>query len=111
MARIAIAGFMHETNCFVPDPTDYEDFATPPDRPNLLRDEEMLAEFEEKVGEIVEAGGEGLSNPSSLKSDLLAIPPVGATQRLTVRSGGRRTQRKLRHVPGLRILPHNKDAL
>ena len=22
MARIAIAGFMHETNCFVPDVTD-----------------------------------------------------------------------------------------
>ncbi len=48
MARIAIAGFMHETNCFVPAPTDYEDFANPPDRPNLLRGEEMLAEFEEK---------------------------------------------------------------
>ncbi len=48
MARIAIAGFMHETNCFVPDPTDYEDFTHPADRPGLLRDDELLEEFEEK---------------------------------------------------------------
>lgn len=48
MARIAIAGFMHETNCFVPDPTDYEDFAHPADRPGMPRGDDMLAEFEEK---------------------------------------------------------------
>lgn len=48
MARIAIAGFMHETNCFVPDPTDYEDFAHPADRPGMPRGDEMLVEFEEK---------------------------------------------------------------
>ncbi len=48
MARIAIAGFMHETNCFVPDPTDYDDFAHPSDRPGMPRGEEMLVEFEEK---------------------------------------------------------------
>lgn len=48
MARIAIAGFMHETNCFVPDPTDFEDFAHPADRPGMPRGDEMLVEFEEK---------------------------------------------------------------
>lgn len=48
MARIAIAGFMHETNSFVPDPTDYEDFAHPADRPGMPRGDEMLVEFEEK---------------------------------------------------------------
>ena len=48
MARIAIAGFMHETNCFVPDPTDYDDFAYPADRPGMPRGDDMLAEFEEK---------------------------------------------------------------
>ena len=40
MARIAIAGFMHETNCFVPGVTDYEDFAHPADRPGILRGED-----------------------------------------------------------------------
>ena len=48
MARIAIAGFMHETNCFVPDITDFENFANPPDRPGILRGEEILEEFSEK---------------------------------------------------------------
>lgn len=28
MARIAIGGFHHETNCFVPGVTDYDYFAT-----------------------------------------------------------------------------------
>jgi microcystin degradation protein MlrC len=45
MARIAIAGFMHETNCFVPGVTDYEDFAHPADRPGILRGDEIVAEF------------------------------------------------------------------
>ena len=36
MARIAIAGFMHETNCFVPGLTEYDDFAYPPDRSGIL---------------------------------------------------------------------------
>ncbi|MEL0112293.1 MAG: M81 family metallopeptidase [Rickettsiales bacterium] len=48
MARIAIAGFMHETNCFVPDVTDFENFANPPDRPGILRGERILEEFAEK---------------------------------------------------------------
>ena len=45
MARIAIGGFMHETNCFVPEPTDYDDFARPSDRPGILRGEEVTTEF------------------------------------------------------------------
>ncbi|MDP6872105.1 MAG: M81 family metallopeptidase [Alphaproteobacteria bacterium] len=48
MARIAIAGFMHETNCFVPEPTDYQHFARPPDRAGILRGEEILLEFAEQ---------------------------------------------------------------
>ncbi len=48
MARIAIAGFMHETNCFVPGVTDYEHFARPADRPGILRGEEILLEFAEQ---------------------------------------------------------------
>ncbi len=45
MARIAIGGFMHETNCFVPEVTDYEHFARPADRPGILRGEEILTAF------------------------------------------------------------------
>ena len=45
MARIALAGFMHETNCFVPGATDYEHFARPADRPGILRGDEVMAEF------------------------------------------------------------------
>jgi microcystin degradation protein MlrC len=45
MARIAIGGFMHETNCFVPELTDYQHFARPADRPGILRGEEILTEF------------------------------------------------------------------
>ena len=43
MARIAIGGFSHETNCFVPGLTEYEDFAHPPDRAGILRGDEVLA--------------------------------------------------------------------
>lgn len=48
MARIAIAGFMHETNCFVPEKTDYEHFAHPSDRPGIVEGETLLATFSEK---------------------------------------------------------------
>ncbi len=47
MAKIALAGFMHETNCFVPGATDYEHFARPADRPGILRGEEIMTEFAE----------------------------------------------------------------
>jgi microcystin degradation protein MlrC len=33
MARIAIGGFHHETNCFIPARTDFDAFSTIGDRP------------------------------------------------------------------------------
>jgi hypothetical protein len=36
MARIAIGGFQHETNCFVEPKTDFAYFATHRDRPPLV---------------------------------------------------------------------------
>ena len=42
MARIAIGGFHHETNCFVPGVTDYDYFAQHRDRPPLCRDNEIF---------------------------------------------------------------------
>ena len=42
MARIAVGGFHHETNCFVPVHTDFNYFATVSDRPPLSRGDEIL---------------------------------------------------------------------
>jgi microcystin degradation protein MlrC len=42
MARIAIGGFHHETNCFVPMRTDFEYFAVHRDRPPLVRGPDVL---------------------------------------------------------------------
>ena len=42
MARIAVAGFMHETNCFVPGTTDFNYFAEHRDRPPLCRGDEIF---------------------------------------------------------------------
>ena len=42
MARIAVGGFHHETNCFVPTKTDYEYFAAHRDRPPLVRGHEVI---------------------------------------------------------------------
>jgi microcystin degradation protein MlrC len=42
MARIAIAGFQHETNTFAPIPASYEDFAQADGWPPLLRGAELL---------------------------------------------------------------------
>lgn len=42
MARIAVGGFMHETNCFVPGMTDFEYFAEHRDRPPLCRGDEIF---------------------------------------------------------------------
>ncbi len=42
MARIAIGGFMHETNCFVPDPTEYHHFVSSADRFGILGGEELV---------------------------------------------------------------------
>jgi microcystin degradation protein MlrC len=42
MSRIAVGGFHHETNCFVPVHTDFNYFATVGDRPPLSRGDEVL---------------------------------------------------------------------
>ena len=42
MARIAIGGFQHETNCFVPQKTDFDYFAAHRDRPPLCRGADVL---------------------------------------------------------------------
>lgn len=42
MARIAVGGFHHETNCFVEPPTDFEYFAAHRDRPPLVRGPEVV---------------------------------------------------------------------
>ncbi len=43
MARIAVGGFHHETNCFVPTRTDYGYFAAHRDRPPLVRGADVIA--------------------------------------------------------------------
>lgn len=42
MARIAVGGFQHETNCFVPTRTDFAYFASHRDRPPLVRGKDVL---------------------------------------------------------------------
>lgn len=42
MARIAVGGFQHETNCFLPDTTDFEYFASHRDRPPLVRGDAVI---------------------------------------------------------------------
>jgi microcystin degradation protein MlrC len=42
MARIAVGGFQHETNCFVPVLTDFEYFASVGDRPALCVGNDVL---------------------------------------------------------------------
>src|SRR5918999_3707260 len=42
MARIAVGGFHHETNCFVPTRTDFEYFAAHRDRPPLVRGPDVI---------------------------------------------------------------------
>lgn len=42
MARIAVAGLHHETNCFVPEKTDFDYFASHRDRPPLVRNNAVI---------------------------------------------------------------------
>jgi microcystin degradation protein MlrC len=44
--RIAVGGFMHETNTFQPKKTTYADFAEAGDRPPLMRGAEVLTRFD-----------------------------------------------------------------
>jgi microcystin degradation protein MlrC len=48
MARIAVGGFQHETNCFVDVHTDFDYFAQVGDRPPLSRGEEILRNLPDK---------------------------------------------------------------
>ena len=45
MARIAIAGFLHETNTFAPIPATWDDFVRAEGFPGLTRGADMLAVF------------------------------------------------------------------
>ena len=49
MARIAIGGFQHETNCFVEPHTDFTGFTSIGDRPPLARGEEVLSNLRRKA--------------------------------------------------------------
>src|SRR4051812_21854202 len=42
MARIAVGGFHHETNCFVPERTDFAYFMSHRDRPPLVRGKDVI---------------------------------------------------------------------
>ena len=42
MARIAVGGFHHETNCFVAEPTDFAYFMSHRDRPPLVRGKDVI---------------------------------------------------------------------
>ena len=42
MARIAVAGFHHETNCFVTSKTDFAYFLSHRDRPPLVRGADVI---------------------------------------------------------------------
>lgn len=42
MARIAVGGFHHETNCFVPERTDFAYFMSHRDRPPLVRGRDVI---------------------------------------------------------------------
>ena len=43
MARIAVGGFLHETNCFSLPPTDFASFTVHRDRPPLVRGQDVIA--------------------------------------------------------------------
>jgi microcystin degradation protein MlrC len=42
VARIAVGGFHHETNCFLPSRTDFAYFQSHRDRPPLVRGQDVL---------------------------------------------------------------------
>jgi microcystin degradation protein MlrC len=63
--RIAVGGFMHETNTFQPKKTTYADFAEAGDRPPLVRGAEVLTRFD------------GMNQ--SIAGALEVLRPTGAT--------------------------------
>ena len=83
MARIAVGGFMHETNCFVPDPTAFTDFATFSDRPPLCRGDEVLSELRES-----KASMSGFMAAAGARHDLAPLVWASATAGGTVTEDG-----------------------
>jgi len=63
--RVAVGGFMHETNTFQPQRTTYDDFAQAGDRVPLVRGDEVLTRFD------------GMN--TSIAGALEALKPAGAT--------------------------------
>ena len=56
MKRIAVAGFHHETNCFMAGRTDYDYFASHRDRPPLVRGDDVLHWLAPSTGSFALAG-------------------------------------------------------
>ncbi|MGI8895103.1 MAG: M81 family metallopeptidase [Casimicrobiaceae bacterium] len=73
--RIAVGGFLHETNTFQPQPTTYADFAEAGDRPPLVRGPELLARFDGVNSSI--AGAIGVLKPQG--ATLLPLVWASAT--------------------------------
>ena len=80
MARIAFAGFLHETNTFAPQKADWDDFVRAEDFPGLTEGAEILEVFPPinigTGGFIVEAGG---GEAGGLGHDLAPIAWCHAT--------------------------------
>ena len=73
MARIAIGGFHHETNCFVPGVTDYAYFAQHRDRPPLVRDDEIF-DLQENESVFIPLGSTHyLENPTDQPLDIIEV--------------------------------------
>lgn len=73
--RIALGGFMHETNTFQPQKTTYADFAEAGDRPPLVRGPEVLTRFDGMNTSI--AGALGVLRPTG--ATLLPLPWTSTT--------------------------------
>lgn len=56
LKRIAVAGFHHETNCFIPGRTNYDYFASHRDRPPLVRKNDVLHWLAPSTGSFALAG-------------------------------------------------------
>ncbi len=107
MARIAIGGFLHETNCFVPMRTGYEYYARGGDFPPLARGDEVIERTR----------GSSYGQPSAQKILVLKstchfradFQPIAAEILIAVAPGAHlvdSTQYPFRHLrPGVRLSP------
>lgn len=71
MKRIAVAGFHHETNCFMTGQTDYDYFASHRDRPPLVRGAEVLHWLAPSTDSFALAGFLSALPPSAVPVPLL----------------------------------------